>query len=222
MEATMTGKNYLDQFIASVTALISRGLENLFGPGVHATVFGDVTWADLGTVLCLVLFILLVHSLTAAFLRRKTRQAAATEGKEFHHHVFGALGKPLYVLIWIYGIYLAATPLLLKLPADESLRVIRVLFDKLFDLGVFAVVFWLFFRFTLVKNAHDYNGTIPEKYNVITGSHEVFVEYGNVGTKFPYIVTEGFGWMNASFEVGMNFLSPSQLVDLRLLKLPAK
>ena len=150
---TLTGKNYLDQFIAGVTALISRGLENLFGSGVHATVFGEVTWADLGTVLCLVLLVLLVHGLTAAFLRRKTRQAAATEGRELHHHVFGALGKPLYVLIWIYGIYLAVTPLLMKLPADESLHFIRVLFDKLFDLGVFAVVFWLFFRFTHVLEA---------------------------------------------------------------------
>ena len=33
----------------------------------------------------------------------------------------------------------------------------------------------------IAKNAHDYNGVIPEKYNVVTGSHEVFVEYGNVG-----------------------------------------
>ena len=57
----------------------------------------------------------------------------------------------------------------------------------------------------LHKNAHDYNGMIPEKYNVVTGSHDVFVEYGNVGTKFSYIATEGFGWMNASFEVGMNY-----------------
>jgi len=76
---------------------------------------------------------------------------------------------------------------------------------------------WLY---TIVKNARDYNGVIPEKYNVVTGSHEVFVEYGNVGTKFAYIATEGFGWMNASFEVGMNFLSPAQLADLHTLKPP--
>jgi alpha,alpha-trehalase len=78
---------------------------------------------------------------------------------------------------------------------------------------------WLY---TIAKNAHDYNGTIPEKYNVVTGSHEVFVEYGNVGTKFSYIAPEGFGWMNASFEVGMNYLSPAQRADLRALKPPAR
>ena len=76
---------------------------------------------------------------------------------------------------------------------------------------------WLY---TIASNAHDYNGMIPEKYNVVTGSHDVFVEYGNVGTKFSYIATEGFGWMNASFEVGMNFLSATQLADLRQLKPP--
>ena len=74
---------------------------------------------------------------------------------------------------------------------------------------------WLY---TIAKSARDYNGTIPEKYNVVTGSHDVFVEYGNVGTKFDYIAPEGFGWMNASFEVGLNCLTPSQLADLQAMK----
>jgi small-conductance mechanosensitive channel len=153
MDATMTGKNYLDPLFADLSALISRGLEALFGPGVNAAVFGNVIWADLGPVLCLILFVLLANGLAVAFLRRKTRQAAATEGKELRHHVFGALGRPLYVLIWIYGVYLATTPLLLKLPPDEGLDAVRAGFDKVFDLGVFAVVFWLFFRFTRVLEA---------------------------------------------------------------------
>ena len=76
---------------------------------------------------------------------------------------------------------------------------------------------WLY---CIAKNAHDYNGTIPEKYDVVTGSHDVFVEYGNVGTKFSYIAPEGFGWMNASFEVGMKYLTPQQRADLKALKPP--
>jgi alpha,alpha-trehalase len=78
---------------------------------------------------------------------------------------------------------------------------------------------WLY---TITKNAHDYNGTIPEKYDVVTGSHEVFVEYGNVGTKFAYIATEGFGWMNASFEVGLTYLTPEQISALHRLEPPAR
>lgn len=76
---------------------------------------------------------------------------------------------------------------------------------------------WLY---TIAKNAHDYNGVIPEKYNVVTGSHEVFVEYGNVGTKFDYITREGFGWTDASFQVGVNFLSAEERAYLEKLKPP--
>ncbi len=78
---------------------------------------------------------------------------------------------------------------------------------------------WLY---TIAKNAHDFNGTIPEKYNVVTGSHEVFVEYGNVGTKFAYIATEGFGWVNASFEVGLMLLPPERMSALHRLKPPGQ
>lgn len=76
---------------------------------------------------------------------------------------------------------------------------------------------WLY---TIAKNAHDYDGVIPEKYNVVTGSHDVFVEYGNVGTKFDYITQEGFGWTDASFVVGMSFLSTKERADLDELKPP--
>lgn len=67
---------------------------------------------------------------------------------------------------------------------------------------------WLY---TITKNAVDYNGTVPEKLDVVKRSHEVFAEYGNVGTGFQHITTEGFGWMNASYQVGLKYLSP----DLR-------
>jgi alpha,alpha-trehalase len=72
----------------------------------------------------------------------------------------------------------------------------------------------------IAKNAGDYNGMIPEKFDVVTGSHDVFVEYGNIGTKITYIATEGFGWTNASFQVGLDYLTPAALSDLQLLKPP--
>jgi alpha,alpha-trehalase len=62
---------------------------------------------------------------------------------------------------------------------------------------------WLY---TITRNAYWYNGVIPEKYDVVDRTHRVFSEYGNVGTDFDYITREGFGWMNASFEVGLELL----------------
>ena len=61
----------------------------------------------------------------------------------------------------------------------------------------------------IASNARDYNGTVPEKFDVVKRSHRVFAEYGNVGTEFEYITKEGFGWMNASFVVGLELLPDS-------------
>jgi alpha,alpha-trehalase len=69
----------------------------------------------------------------------------------------------------------------------------------------------------ITRNAADYNGTIPEKYDVVNRSHRVFVEYGNVGTDFDYITREGFGWMNASYQVGLTLLTAEQRGKLEVL-----
>ncbi len=62
---------------------------------------------------------------------------------------------------------------------------------------------WLY---TITFNAANYNGTVPEKFDVATRSHQVFAEYGNVGTKFSYITREGFGWTNTSYQLGVSLL----------------
>lgn len=154
INSSLSGKDFLDGFSTSLTTLLSGWMERHFGPGANDPVFGSVTWVDLGVMLCFVLLVLFLNLVAFAFVRHKLKQAAATpEDKKLQHHVFGALDKPLYVLIWIYGIYFAATPLLLKLSQDEGIHVVRDAFNKVFDLGVFAILFWLFFRFTHVLEA---------------------------------------------------------------------
>ncbi|CAM1358536.1 trehalase family glycosidase [Tenacibaculum xiamenense] len=76
---------------------------------------------------------------------------------------------------------------------------------------------WLYM---ITKNAVDYNGTIPEKYDVVEATHKVFAEYGNVGVDFEYITSEGFGWMNASYQYGLSLLSDSLLERLNSLEAP--
>ena len=67
----------------------------------------------------------------------------------------------------------------------------------------------------IAVNAARYSLVVPEKYDVERCSHDVFCEYGNVGTDFEYITKEGFGWTNASFQVGLEGL---QAHSLKLLE----
>ncbi len=70
---------------------------------------------------------------------------------------------------------------------------------------------WLYM---ITVNAYNYNGTMAEKYDVVDRSSQVFAEYGNVGTKFSYITRQGFGWTNASYVVGLTYLTKKQIADL--------
>ncbi|KAG9289416.1 hypothetical protein G9A89_007977 [Geosiphon pyriformis] len=63
---------------------------------------------------------------------------------------------------------------------------------------------WLY---TITKSFVDFNGVVPEKYDVVSLSHLLNVEYGNVGTDFKFVPREGFGWMNASYQLGLSYLT---------------
>jgi small-conductance mechanosensitive channel len=152
MTSSLTGKDILDGISAGVAGLLHNQLEHLFGPAVNDPALGRITWADLGATACLLLLVLLVNLIAVGCVRHKIRQSAGREST-VQHHVFGALGRPLYLLIWIYGVYFALTPLLRRLPDDNDLDAFRQFSGKVFDLGVFAVLFWLFYRFTRVLEA---------------------------------------------------------------------
>ncbi|GBE87888.1 trehalase-domain-containing protein [Sparassis latifolia] len=53
----------------------------------------------------------------------------------------------------------------------------------------------------------DFNGVVPEKFDAVRLSHLVDAEYGNQGVDFKMVPREGFGWMNAAYQVGLSFLS---------------
>jgi alpha,alpha-trehalase len=48
----------------------------------------------------------------------------------------------------------------------------------------------------------------------------IFAEYGNVGTEFDYISKEGFGWVNASYQYGLQILNDNFKAELNILTLP--
>jgi small-conductance mechanosensitive channel len=146
------GKDFLSAVAAGLNALLAGLLEKIFGPGLDRAVLGPVTLNDLAVTFVLILLVLLANGIAVLFVRRKIKPADGVSPETWQTHFARTFGKPLYLLIWICGIYFVVSPLLSRLP-DDLLHAIRGLFDKLFDLGVFAVAFWLFFRFTSVLEA---------------------------------------------------------------------
>jgi small-conductance mechanosensitive channel len=146
--------NVLDSIIEQVEALVSNGLARLFGPRINEPAIGFVTWTDLGIIAVIVTIILLVHGATALYLKYKRRHAAAKpETRSWHPHLLNAIGKPLYLLIWMSGIYVAVAPLLTKHTSGDEQSRLRELANRLFDFSVFVILFWAFFRLTRALDA---------------------------------------------------------------------
>jgi alpha,alpha-trehalase len=102
--------------------------------------------------------------------------------------------------------------------APHQMMIWKGLKDYRFNKELQELVYrWLYM---ITRNAVDYNGTIPEKYDVVSATHKVFAEYGNVGTEFSYITREGFGWMNASFQYGISLLDDALIEELNKLTSP--
>jgi alpha,alpha-trehalase len=76
---------------------------------------------------------------------------------------------------------------------------------------------WLY---TVTLNAVNFSGMITEKFDVVKRTHEVQAEYGNVGSTATNISREGFGWTNASYQVGLALLSDALRKDLDSLVPP--
>ncbi|NNK18179.1 MAG: trehalase [Maribacter sp.] len=97
-----------------------------------------------------------------------------------------------------------------------------MIWKGLLDFGYKEKAYELIYRWLwmITKNAVHYNGTIPEKYDVVSATHKVFAEYGNVGTNFEYITREGFGWMNASFLYGLSLIPEKFKNNLNALSDP--
>ena len=63
--------------------------------------------------------------------------------------------------------------------------------------------------FMCTKAFVDFNGVVVEKYDVTQQihPHKVDAEYGNQGSDFKGVATEGFGWVNASYVYGLQIVN---------------
>ncbi len=151
----MTGQQTLDLLAAQWTALLAGWMERVFGPQVRQPFLGTLTWADLGAALCFILLVLILNGFLAGFVRRRIRQAEARpDSRAWIPQLWRTLGKPIYALLWIYGVYLAATPLLVRLQPPQGVHPVRAFVNGVFSLATFAVFLWLAVRLTRVLETH--------------------------------------------------------------------
>ncbi|MBX3381212.1 MAG: hypothetical protein KF805_14045 [Phycisphaeraceae bacterium] len=74
--------------------------------------------------------------------------------------------------------------------------------------------------YMIAMNGARFNGAIVEKYDVVRRSIDASAEYGNVGARFRLVPEGGFGWTNASYQIGIGMLNESERESLGRLVPP--
>ncbi len=147
-------KDILEAPAAGLTTFLSKVMDHLFGAWVRQEAIGRITWADLYALLWVLLGLLLFNGWVFWWLKKHKKPAAPGDPSiHWRRRILDAVGKPIYLAIWDYGIYLLATPLLLKVRPDEGLHAFHHLLDALLSASLFAAIVWLLIRLTRVLEA---------------------------------------------------------------------
>jgi small-conductance mechanosensitive channel len=115
-------------------------------------VFADLTVADFAVIAFYLSLAAAVNVAVALILRARRRRAVGAAA-QVEHHVTLAVGKPLYLIVWLYALHLAATPIFVKFEFSQGVLAARHFLDYLFNLAGMVAIFWLLIRATRVVEA---------------------------------------------------------------------
>jgi small-conductance mechanosensitive channel len=148
----MSEPTLLETIGVNLAAFFTTLLQSVFGPSLAEPVLGQATWGDLLASVILIVIILVLAIILRAllnWLEHRNRREEPHGG--WRRQSVIAVGKPLIALLWLHGIYAALLPVLDKTQSSEE-AAFHAAIERLLDVGVFATVIWLFYRFTHVLN----------------------------------------------------------------------
>lgn len=141
------GGNVLEALARGATGLLAVLLERLGLSQAQAWIFEEIA-LHAATSLALLAIVLALHALVFSVLRRRRDKQRAAQGNEnLWVLILDAARGPLRFAFWVCGLYAGALPLLVLLEPDHAAYPVRLLIEKIFELGLFAACYWLLYRF---------------------------------------------------------------------------
>ncbi|HYG25097.1 MAG TPA: mechanosensitive ion channel domain-containing protein [Verrucomicrobiae bacterium] len=158
------GRDTIYDLAGAVREPLARLLEKIFGSGVHQPIAGAITWVDAGISCLVVLLLLTIHAIAAGWLRwRRSRESSQAT---WQHDLLQSFAGPLYLAIWVAGIYMAVVPLLQRAETQDETSAGMNAWNWCFDAGMVIALFWLFIRATRVAEKRLLQWSALSKTNI--------------------------------------------------------
>ena len=143
----------MDAFLAMMTGHLEQATASLLGNVGRVQILGYLRVSALAVSGFYLAVALLLHALARWYVQRRQRRPSATR-MSLLHKLFAAVGRPIYLLIWLSGAYVAATPLLITLRPDRGLDAVQQGMAVCFNIGAFLILLWFVLRGSRAIEAH--------------------------------------------------------------------
>jgi len=136
------------------------------GDWVNVKIFAGVTWFKLIMILLLIFVVLLIERIVRLTIDRKRRKLE--KEKTIRHLLLEAISVPLSIFIWVYGMFIVLTPLLVSFRQPDGTNLVLTVAKKTADLGAAIALVWFIFKlvslvdFRLKKWAAATDSTIED------------------------------------------------------------
>ncbi len=144
-----SGKEILEGLAKHLMTLVGFFWERITGipqQAQQAIVYQEI-WIYGLTSAALLVFVMALHPMIFSLLERRIQRRRKVNGDQDPWVlILEAIRKPLKLAFWIYGVYFSALALLLLLHPEHTFYPVRLVADKIFELGLFIAFYWSLYR----------------------------------------------------------------------------
>jgi len=124
------------------------------GGWIDSKVYADISWLILLFCLLLVFAVVTVERVVRLLIQRKIAAIPQVDGQiSWARLILKAVMRPLSLLIWVYGIYGAFSPLYSHFQGADSSNLVHLVFQKTATVGGILAFFWFVYQFVHVMDA---------------------------------------------------------------------
>lgn len=124
------------------------------GSWIDSKVYADISWLILLFCLLLVFVVVTVERLVRLVIQRKIDTIPSVDGQiSWARLILKAVMRPLSLLIWVYGIYGALSPLYSHFHGADGSNLVHLVFQKTATVGGILAFFWFVYQFVHVMDA---------------------------------------------------------------------
>ncbi len=134
---------------------LSKRASSQFGDWMSIDIYAGVSWFKLFLVLFLIFAVVFIERKVSRLVNKTKRKIEARNAQHgFRYLMIDAASKPISMFIWLYGIYIVTTPLLVLFQQPNGVNIVKAIAQKGVDFGIAVAVIWFIVRLVAILEYH--------------------------------------------------------------------